>query len=661
MNLSNYTQQLNTAGKGLYLNYAATAPITSVTAACMRSEIELMTQPLGTRFYDTLNEIEHARRLIAELVHTNPKNIAFTLNTSMAISTLALSINFKPGDIVLVPDNEFPSNYFPWLNLIHKGVICKTFTPNPNEPLVDVLQRLDLSGVKLISISAVSYETGRLYELEELVIFCRKHDILVCLDAIQAIGSTVFDLQKIDPDFMCSGAQKWIMGPVGCGFLYVKPALLENLDVPFVGWTSHRFPEYMSLNSLDFPDEMTRFEPGLPNYLPIIGTASSLKQLDTIGWDSIFSSISQHSTYLRSSLKSAGFGLLADGDNQYAGITSFHIPDGLSSRIVGELYEKHRIKITSRNGYVRVSPHFFNKREELDHFLNVTESIFNKSAVSRVALAPTHVKTAKPEAPGKIMILGATGNLGGRFADLLVRQGFNLYLVSRDAEKLNGLTTQLRRTNSNVDIQYRAVDFLSADKVQTFIDELSEHGAKQFHALINCCSTFDADLFHQLPENNLRKNLLVNVDVPGRLMHLFLNRLRAQHAHGIMNVISSTGRCGSPLLANYGASHAALWTLGETLGREWADTDLSVTTFVAPAMHSPLQKLMGRTALRYFKLSGGFTYEEPDAVAHQALDAFWTGKAVHIASSSRLKLWTNALLPRMVNKKIRRMWRQKIS
>jgi short-subunit dehydrogenase len=125
-----------------------------------------------------------------------------------------------------------------------------------------------------------------------------------------------------------------------------------------------------------------------------------------------------------------------------------------------------------------------------------------------------------------------------------------------------------------------------------------------------------------------------------------------------MNIVSSTGRCGSPLLANYGATHAALWTLGETLSREWADTDLAVTTFVAPAMHSPLQKLMGRIALRYFRISGGFDYADPDEVASQAVSAFWNAEAVHVGKPSRLKLWTNALFPKLVDRKTRKVWKK---
>ena len=75
-------------------------------------------------------------------------------------------------------------------------------------------------------------------------------------------------------------------------------------------------------------------------------------------------------------------------------------------------------------------------------------------------------------------------------------------------------------------------------------------------------------------------------------------------------------------------------------------------------MHSPLQKLMGRTALRYFRITGGFDYEDPDEVAAHALSTFWNGEVVHVGKPSRVKLWTNALFPKLVDKKTRNVWKQ---
>jgi short-subunit dehydrogenase len=142
-----------------------------------------------------------------------------------------------------------------------------------------------------------------------------------------------------------------------------------------------------------------------------------------------------------------------------------------------------------------------------------------------------------------------------------------------------------------------------------------------------------------------------------RLTHEFLRRLRAPGACGILNIVSSTGRCGNPLLASYSASNAALWTFSEALARELADTDIHVCTYVASAMHSPMQKRMGRLALRYFRMGGHFDFNHCEETAIEVVDVFLERRAFFIGKASRMKIFTNALWPELISQKISKMWR----
>jgi len=89
----------------------------------------------------------------------------------------------------------------------HKGVICEKFHVESDSTLVEALSKLDLTKVKLISSSAVSFQTV-VYMTSVICGFCRSKKILSCLDAIQAIGAIPFDVREIGVDFACSGAQK---------------------------------------------------------------------------------------------------------------------------------------------------------------------------------------------------------------------------------------------------------------------------------------------------------------------------------------------------------------------------------------------------------------------------------------------------------------------
>ncbi|MBS2040772.1 aminotransferase class V-fold PLP-dependent enzyme [bacterium] len=641
--------------KELFLNYAATAPLSRSVIEQIKAETEAMASPLGQRFYVALNQLEQARRLVAELLNVKASELAFTTNTSTAISLVALGLEWKSGDRVLVASNEFPSNYYPWLHLEKRGVICQKFTPRPGLPLHRQLAEIDLKGIKLLALSAVSYETGRLYELQQVVRFCREQGILTCLDCIQAIGATPFDLREIDADFAVSGAQKWLMGPVGCGILYAQSKHLEALDVPFLGWTSVKYPELFDLGPLQYPPEMTRFEPGLPNYLSVVGLAASLRQLQSLDWVQIHAAIRRNTLYLQQSLRELGFSLLTSPGDGCAGIVSFRVPEDFERRQVEQLYHDHHIKITARNDYVRVSPHFFNTPAELDRFLQASQRIFLRSPAHQAKLRVNHPEKSRPATPGQVLITGATGNLGSCLARRLAAKGYALHLLGRDAEKLEALRQQLAACP--VDLRIDQLDFLDHQATDEFLARLEREGKSQYQALIQCAGREETSLFSELESEAIAQLMRVNLDVPTRLMHLFLRTLRHPDPLGVLNIVSSTGRCGTPLLSVYAAAHGAMWTLGESLAREWNDRGVTITTYVAPAMHSPMQKRMGRVSLRFFKMSGSFDYEVVDRVAREALRALFKKRSLKISKLSKAKLFLNQLLPGVIDEKVRKVWR----
>lgn len=651
-----YRQGLAVLDQELFLNYAATAPLSRGVIEHMKAETEAMAYPLGQRFYQALNQLEQARRALAELLGVQAKELAFTTNTSSAISILALAFPWREGDRVLVADNEFPSNYYPWLNLEKRGVHCQKFSPQAGVPLVETLRHVDVTRVRLITLSAVSYETGRHYELPEFVEFCRQRGIYSCLDCIQAVGAVPLNLGELGVDFAVSGGQKWLMGPVGCGVVYAREGHLESLEVPFLGWTSVKYPENFDLGPLEYPPEMTRFEPGLPNYLSVVGLAASLKQLKSLDWVQIYAAIRRNSLYLQAGLRDLGFELLTARSDLSAGIVSFRVPPEFDRRKIEQCYHDHHIKITARNDYVRVSPHFFNLPVELDHFLRASQSIFLKKGAPRPELGlPTGAPARGAVRSGWILLTGASGNLGACIASRLASKGYSLHLLGHTPEKLAKLQQDLKPLG--VAMRCDLVDFNEPAQLDAFCQALESQDKGGYVGLIQCAGQEETALFAETSPETIARLFRVNLEAPTQLMHLFLRHLKAPEALGILNIVSSTGRCGSPLLSVYSATHGALWALGESLAREWQDRGIGVTTYVAPAMHSPMQKRMGRVSLRFFKMSGAFDYEVGESVAREALRAFFKKRPLKISKLSKAKVFLNQLLPGVIDNKVKKLWR----
>ncbi len=649
MNILNLRKNYPITERDNYLNHAATAPISYASIQKMQSVATDMARPLNEHFYVWLGILEDTRRRIAELIHAHPSEIAFCQNTSTGLSLIASAIPFQPGDKVLVPRNEFPSNIYIWQSLSKKGVQCELFDVVPGVPVVQTLAALNLTNVRLISISAVSYLTGRCYELQEIAQFCRERGILSCFDAIQAIGAIPFDVQTIQPDFVASGAQKWLLGSVGAGFVYARKEWLEQLTVPLVGWTSVQYPENFSLKQLEYSREMTRFEPGLPDVLPIVALNQSLRDFDHIGWETVYAQIRSNTQYLTQALHDQSIDTFAKDDIK-AGIVAFDIPKGMDLEHLLTALKKHKIHVTQREQYIRISPHVYNTNEELDALLSIL------STPSRAAyVAPISPDlTALPSK--SILISGASGHLGSYFAKDLAAQGYDLTLLGKHQQKLEALQQEIKKTAS-VTIHIHAVDFNDPSSMQNLLATLNKTPGL-YTAFINCAGIAESDEFIHLPVTQITEMFQINCVAAFQLIQLFVTRLHAPQALGILNIVSATGRCGWPLLSGYAASQAALWSFTEVLARELNHPiDMTVTTYVAPPMHSPMQKRLGRTALRYFKLSGDFPYQQAQDVACQAWRVFLRKETLQIHSFNRWVLRINAWLPAFLNRRIRKIWK----
>lgn len=652
-----------------FLNFAATALVPTSTAEKMQEACVGMTSPLGKHFYQTLNEVEFVRKKLALWIDCHPSEIAFTQNTSSSISTIALAMNLQTGDKVLVPDNEFPSNFYPWKNLEKKGIICETFKLSPEKSLVEILlahqkEKKDfLKGVKAISVSSVSYETGRFLDLTGFADFCRQQKIFTCVDAIQEIGHSHFSCRDLGVDFVASGSQKWLLGPVGCGFFFARKEILENLFVPLVGWTSSLYPEYFDTSQITFSTELNRFEPGLPNYIPLLGLGNSLDFLTAQNKEKIFQQNAENGKYLRENLKNFNVDFLVSDADSSCSIQCFRFPRGVDHRLIAEHYHKKNITLTVREDYVRVSPHFLSERKELDLFLSTTSDLFKKqikqgASTSKIdfsaseSLARSSVLTSDSQ---PILINGATGNLGKQISKNLLQRGYKLFLLGRNPEKMQENLKDFSQFSSQI-IGHTSLDFCDHNWEDTLTKQIQ---GLTFSGLVNTSGDLLIDLFENQSSEQIQNLFQSQVFGPMMISQIYLTHKASKDNLGILNVVSSSGRVGYPLLSSYAAAHASLWTFSESLERE-IGTEIPVKVFVAPSQHSPLQKQMGRPSLRYYQVgSAGFDYALTEDVAEDATEHFLNGNGTLVDPSLKIKLWVNSFFPEFFTKQVRKSWRLK--
>jgi len=360
-----------------YLNHAAVSPWPLRTRDRV---VEFADANLkhGAQFYPQWLEVEnHLREQCKDLLNANSTDdIALVKNTSEALSMVAHGLNWKVGDNVVIPAGEFPSNRVVWESLDKYGVeVRQVDTRNTDDPEQALINAMD-ANTRLLSVSSVQYDIGLRLDLVKLGHYCREHDVLYCVDAIQSLGVIALDVEEIKADFVMADGHKWLLGPEGLAIFYSRPAARQQLSLHEFGW--HMLENLYEFDNPDWSiaNSARRFECGSPNMLGAHALDASLSIFSELGMDSISRNTFNNTSYLIDKLDNI------DNINiqtpclpsRHAGIINFSL-NGRNLQTVYENLMKHGVICALRGGGIRFSPHFYTSTNILDRAIDILKKI----------------------------------------------------------------------------------------------------------------------------------------------------------------------------------------------------------------------------------------------------------------------------------------------
>lgn len=357
------------AGHYAYLDHAANAPLATPVRSTMEVYLDRMTEePFDLVHWERLRNQVRAR--IAELLSVRADSITFTKNTTAGLGLVAAGLDWEAGDNIVGVQREFPSNIYPWMGLKRKGVELRLYQPEQGRIDVKAVVRLCDRRTRVLAISAVQFWSGFRTDLGALGTALRGRDILLVVDAAQAVGALQLDLSRAPVDFLAAGAQKWLLGPMGVGFAYVGPRMLDRLNPVTIGPESVlRDREYVDYD-LTFKPGARRFEEAAPNYLGILGMGAAVNLLLRCGMPAVEEVVLRLADRLRDELPRRGYELVLKPTalSERSGIVSFRHPRMVPAELHARLREAGVI-ISLRGDYLRASPHYYNSDQDLDRLL----------------------------------------------------------------------------------------------------------------------------------------------------------------------------------------------------------------------------------------------------------------------------------------------------
>ncbi len=359
------------AKKYVYLNSAAVSPMPSVAVEAVTKQLRDVSENGTINMQDWLDTKKRCRILVAEMLKVKFENIAFLRNTSDGFSTVANGMNWAKGDNIVTFAKEFPANFYAWKMIRDKfGVELRTVPEQDGRIDLDEFIGLINSNTKLVSISAVQFNSGFRADLERIGRAARKVDALLAVDIIQAFGVTEFDLPNQLVDIACGASHKWLFSPEGCGIIYLSDRARARIEPTLVGWISvgkaWDFDDYEQ----DWKPNALAWESGTNSSALFYGLEQSLKILHETGAEKIQNYLEELTDYLCELLSAKNYDIISSrAKGEKSQIVCLLPHDRQASSEVAQILEQQRVIISPRGLRLRVSPHLFNNYEDIDKLI----------------------------------------------------------------------------------------------------------------------------------------------------------------------------------------------------------------------------------------------------------------------------------------------------
>ncbi len=355
----------------VYLNHAAVAPLCRRAAEAMKGLADDACR-FGSLHYDKWMEgYDGLRRAAAKLIHADSNEIAIVKNTSEGIATVALGIDWKPGDRVIAFKEEFPANYYPWLRLERQGVELNWFSIyDPIEKIAEAIP-----GARLLAISYVNYLSGFRVDLQALGQLCRQNGCFFFVDAIQGMGAFPLDVEAFHIDALAADGHKWMLGPEGNGILYLRRKWLDEIEPVEFGWTNPaNYADYSS-RDMTLRADAGRYECGTLNTIGCFGHRAALEFLLEVGVEAIAEAVNARAQQIEDGVRARGYEVMVERTALTgSGIVSFRHPS-LGSHLVASELKRHHVSAATRQGWIRMAPHFYLSPEDIHTALEVLPAV----------------------------------------------------------------------------------------------------------------------------------------------------------------------------------------------------------------------------------------------------------------------------------------------
>ena len=321
-------------------------------------------------FQHGLPRLQECRERFARLVGAHPDEVAIIPSVSAGLSSIASCFEFERRPKIVATDMDFPTNHYVWRAQMRRGAkLAVAQSPDgiriETEDVVDLIDDETL----FVNTNRALFESSYILDIPPIIEAAHSKGALVVVDDFHGSGIVPIDVHELDVDFLVTGALKWLCGGQGIAFLYVRRDLIEKLEPAVVGWFGTEDPFDFDRSSLRLRKDARRFETGTYTLPQAWTAAGALSIIEEIGVPDIRAHNQVLTRRIIDLADEAGLEVLSPRDDaRRSGLVRVRIPGGRAAAedVLHSLFERD-VVLDSRIDALRISPHFFNTEEEIDH------------------------------------------------------------------------------------------------------------------------------------------------------------------------------------------------------------------------------------------------------------------------------------------------------
>ncbi|MHC5067191.1 MAG: aminotransferase class V-fold PLP-dependent enzyme [Planctomycetota bacterium] len=364
----------------IFLSHAAVAPLSGPARdALIRYANEASTgcQERGWIW----NQVAALRSSSAQLLGVDADEISLIGPTAAGLNTVALGLDWQPGDEVIYYADDYPANVYPWADLERRGVRPVPLRPSQPGLITPELVAAAMSErTRLIALASCHFLTGYRIDITAIGQLCRQHGALFSLDGIQTLGA--FPTPLTDVDFCSADSHKWLLGPAGAGLFYCDRRRFAELRPSVLGSWNVVSPDFIAQDHIAFHDHGQRYEPGTLNLPGVVAMQASIELLNDLTVAAISARLLHLRAHLLNGLRAAGWqpilGKLEDqpgAEHWRSAIVTVNHPSR-DSTAAHRTLERAGIISSCRhdaNGqaWLRLSPHAYLSEADLDQAIAI--------------------------------------------------------------------------------------------------------------------------------------------------------------------------------------------------------------------------------------------------------------------------------------------------